>query len=269
VRVWVRVCLCVGAGVCACVCACVYVCACVCVCAVMRACEEGSSEGGSAKCVCVCVCVRVCVRVCTCVRTGVELPSDLWPSAWSAQAHTHVQIHTHTNTHIHTRTHTAQHPLPRAFPRLYTPYAVRKYRNCLGFARSERAYTKTGCYALLRPPTCMCTHNCLYATHTPPRAPTQTDYLSRSHQSLTRHQQHTLHHPPPFFVHGHVHTALSKVNTRLFVHDTASRPLSTTATGCVGCAVTHQPTREHPSFFVSTLRSSIPLRAGEKDLGVS
>ena len=116
-------------------------------------------------------------------------------------------------------------------------------------SRSERAYTKTGCYALLRPPTCMCTHNCLYATHNPPSCTPQTDYLSRSHQSLTRHQQHTLHHPPPFFVHGHVHTALSKVNTRLFVHYTASRPLSTTATGCVGCAVTHQPTREHPSFF--------------------
>ena len=114
-------------------------------------------------------------------------------------------------------------------------------------SRSERAYTKTDCYALLRPPTCTCTHNCLYATHIPPSC-THTHRLFVQEPSIP-HQQHTLHQLPPFFVHGHVHTALSKVNTRLFVHNTASRPLSTTATGCVGCAVTHQPTREHPSFF--------------------
>jgi hypothetical protein len=114
-------------------------------------------------------------------------------------------------------------------------------------SRSERAYTKTGCYAsCVHPRACARTTACMQ--HPPPPLVHPTNRLFVQDPSIP-HQQHTLHQLPPFFVHGHVHTALSKVNTRLFVHNTASRPLSTTATGCVGCAVTHQPTREHPPFF--------------------
>jgi hypothetical protein len=64
---WLQVCVCVRARVCACVCAfvctCVRACVCVCMCARARACVRA--------CVCARACVRVCARVCVRARVRV------------------------------------------------------------------------------------------------------------------------------------------------------------------------------------------------------
>ena len=75
-HVCVRVCVCVGAWVCACVCEGAWVCACVCVCVGVCMCVDAGAW------VCTCVLVKVCgcmhVCWCGCVGAGVWVWVCMW-----------------------------------------------------------------------------------------------------------------------------------------------------------------------------------------------